>query len=538
MIKISNKMSFICKALVVLSIPFLVLFLSFRFRLRFRLITAALALGIMIYLIRKINIKKINSKVLLLSFLTSCYIDKLLMSFYNFKINKIINLINKYIHIKFTWNTIFLVYSIVVFFSLFFFVYLFYTYIGPRIVKFIKGLTRNEKVYLIVILAISILLTSIVTTHTVAFGASKEAYDVIYTSDSSSLVKSDAWININNAENDIRQPLFGLFSLPFGISGHFVSEFLFFLPQSCRYEFAMMVIQFLLLGFGTIMLARLVVNEEDNKKYFFALFSLSFPYLIFGLVLEQYVVSLFYLILCIYLYFTSKEETNYAYLGSVGTLLTSGILCWMTYHTKDFKKWFINTFKLALSFLVLMVFSGQFTQLFTIKEKILSLVRFTGDKVTFIDKMYEYFYFVRALFVAPKGFAFYGAFLNEPIHHSYQLIMPQSFSIIGIIVMVLMLVSLIWNRKNKMALLSGFWILFSFIILGLIGWGTHENGLILYSLYFSWAFYILFYLLLEKIFKNRTIFKVVLSLFICIFLILNSIELYHILQFAFSYYVR
>ena len=71
MIKLSNKMSFICKALVVLSIPFLVLFLSFRFRLRFRLITAALAVGIMIYLIRKINIKKISSKVLLLSFLTS-----------------------------------------------------------------------------------------------------------------------------------------------------------------------------------------------------------------------------------------------------------------------------------------------------------------------------------------------------------------------------------------------------------------------------------------------------------------------------------
>ncbi len=538
MIKITNKMSIFVKILAVFSVPFLVLFLSFRFSLTFRLFTALLAFFIMIFLVRKIKIDKISSKVLLLSFLSSCYIEKLLMSFYNYKINKIINLLVKYIHIKFSWNTIFLLFSVAVFFSLFYFVTLFYIYIIPKVKDFLKKLSKNERKYLTIIFIISFILSIIVSTHTTAFGRNNENYDVIYTSDSSSLVRSDVWININNAENDVRQPLFGLFSLPFGILGHFASEFLFFLPQSARYEFAMMLIQFQLLGFVTIMLSRLVVKDEDMKKYFYALFSLSFPYLIFGLVLEQYVIGLFYLILCIYLYFKKEEKINYAYLGSVGTLLTSGVLCWMTYKTKDFKKWFVNTFKLAIIFLILLIITGQFAQFFTLKERLTFLLRFTGDKVSFINRIYQYLYFVRALFVAPDGFIYYGSFFDQPIHYSYQLIMPSKVSIIGLFILSLSFISLILNRKNKMALLSGFWILFSFIILCLIGWGTQENGLILYSLYFSWAFYILIYLLLGKLVKNTKLLKIIMVIFIIVLTIFNIRELYFIMKFAFTYYVR
>ena len=535
---LSKRINFIWKSLVVFSVPFLVLFLSYSYRLRFRLITAGLAFVLIIFLIRKIHFKKVSYKLLGITFITSCYIDKLLMSFYNFKIPKIINLINKYIHIKFTWNSVFLFYSILVFFSLFFFVFLFYYYIVPKIKEFISTLTKEEKIYLVIILFVSVILCSFITTHTVAFGKSNENYDVIYTSDSSSLVKSDAWININNPENDIRQPLFGLFSLPFGILGHFISDFVFFLPQPCRYEFALMVIQFIVLGVVTIMLSRLVVKDEKMRKFFYGLFSLSFPYLIFGLILEQYVFGLFYLILCIYHFYHNEKGPNYPFIGAVGTLLTSGVLFGMTCRTKKFKEWFVTTFKLAMIFLVLMIFTGQFTQVFTLKDKILFLLRFTGEKVTFINRFYQYMYFVRSLFVAPCGFIYYGAFFDQPIHYSYQLIMPSKLSIIGTIVMLLMLISLILNRKNKLAKISAFWIAFSFIILCLVGWGSQENGLILYSLYFSWAFYVLFYLLLEKIFKNKTTLKIILSVIVIIFLCLNCRELYNILQFAFSYYIR
>jgi len=46
------------------------------------------------------------------------------------------------------------------------------------------------------------------------------------------------------------------------------------------------------------------------------------------------------------------------------------------------------------------------------------------------------------------------------------------------------------------------WLLFSVILLLIIGYGTDENGLILYSLYFMWAFLSLMVLLINKLFKK------------------------------------
>ena len=39
----------------------------------------------------------------------------------------------------------------------------------------------------------------------------------------------------------------------------------------------------------------------------------------------------------------------------------------------------------------------------------------------------------------------------------------------------------------------------SIAILLLFGWGTAENGLILYSLYFGWAYFVLLFQLVERI---------------------------------------
>ena len=76
---LSKRINFIWKSLVVFSVPFLVLFLSYSYRLRFRLITAGLAFVLIIFLIRKIHFKKVSYKLLGITFITSCYIDKLLI---------------------------------------------------------------------------------------------------------------------------------------------------------------------------------------------------------------------------------------------------------------------------------------------------------------------------------------------------------------------------------------------------------------------------------------------------------------------------
>ena len=62
--------------------------------------------------------------------------------------------------------------------------------------------------------------------------------------------------------------------------------------------------------------------------------------------------------------------------------------------------------------------------------------------------------------------------------------MASDVNILGIIILILVLVSAIYNRHKYSSMLSIGWVGFSVIMLLGLGWGTVENGLILYALYF------------------------------------------------------
>ena len=304
--------------------------------------------------------------------------------------------------------------------------------------------------------------------------------DVMYTSDSGVLVYYDAFTNFRMEENDIRQPLFGLCAYPFGLLARFISQFLFFLP-SYSYELTMVFIQIVLVAITLIMLARIIKLEEKNKIYFYLLFLFSFSYFIFSIVVEQYVIGLFYLTLTLYLYFTSKK-INYAFIGATGTLLTSGVLFPLVTKFKNCKQWIKDLLWCAVIFFVVMTLSGQLVQVPYIGQTLKRLSRFTGD-ISFIEKMYQFTHFVKGIFIAPLGEIVF--FEDIPRYHLQTF---TNYSVVGIILLVVLFISFLLNRKDKCSVIAFLWVLFSFIILVLVGWGTAENGLILYSLYFAWAY--------------------------------------------------
>ena len=80
-------------------------------------------------------------------------------------------------------------------------------------------------------------------------------------------------------------------------------------------------------------------------------------------------------------------------------------------------------------------------------------------------------------------------------------------NLLGIIILVLVTISFILNKKDKLSKISYYWVIFSVLLLCVVGWGTQENGLVLYSLYFSWAFIILIYNLFKWIFNKLKINK-------------------------------
>ena len=122
---------------------------------------------------------------------------------------------------------------------------------------------------------------------------------------------------------------------------------------------------------------------------------------------------------------------------------------------------------------------------------------------------------------------------------SWQLDTPESLSVLGLCVIALCILSCIINKKIDIVKFSTLWAIYSFILLVIIGWGTSENGLILYSLYFGWPYIVLIYHLflnLENKFKVKDL-SIVICIFIAIILIVYNYKyIYDMINFASSFY--
>ena len=76
------------------------------------------------------------------------------------------------------------------------------------------------------------------------------------------------------------------------------------------------------------------------------------------------------------------------------------------------------------------------------------------------------------------------------------------------------------NIRNKNGItLSG--LVITIVVLLIIGWGTVENGLVLYSLYFAWAYLSLYFLFLKKILKKERFLQIVIIIRCIIMLYFN-----------------
>lgn len=536
--KINRKfnLNLMIRILFIISSPFFTILLSNRYSSKIVLIGAILTLLISIFIDYK-YLKNIefNKKNILISFFISMYSLKYYLRFENNFVKSLNNLVENHFGIIFDD----FIYKIIILLSVPFFsllIYLFIKKIIPIIKSFFCRLSKNEKKYLIIISSLGLFISIAIPFVTTAFSIPMHdnklcIYDVIYTSDSGAITYEDAFFNVSYAENDIRQPLFGIFSLPFSIIGKFIAEILFFVPERYDYVSAMTFIQFVLLSVSTILISRMLKLKEEDKKYFYLLFSISFSYMIFSIILEQYVIGLFYLILTCYCFYEKKLKPNYLYVGAVGTMLTSGIVFPLISKIKNLKKYIIDAFKCLAVFLSVLTVGGQFPQIFLMFTNFNSLTSTFAKKMGFIDKFYQFINFVKGILIAPKG-----KIVEVLNHPSYQLVEVKNIMIIGVFILLIVIVSYILNRKNKFANFCILWVIFSAILLLFIGWGTSENGLILYSLYFAFAYLSLFYLFFRRVIKSDKIFGIFMILLCLMILTCNIQELINIFSFAIKNY--
>lgn len=359
----------------------------------------------------------------------------------------------------------------------------------------------EQIVYSILIVA-SVALVVFSFAQTEAFYGTEYAYDIIYTSDSPFLVKGNVYLALTHPENDLRQPLFAVFAAPFvGIPYLFGK----LLGASASVQ-AMLVnmVQVIMLFAANFMLAKMLKLNPIKRVCFMLLTSCTYTHLLFTLMMEQYIVAYFWLIFCIYLISENQRPEKIALWGAGGTLLTSMVLLPFLSDknpVRNFREWFTDMVKFGLEFVTVMLVFCRFDVFFNLVHHISFLDGFTGKTVTFADKFYQYITFVSNYFVAPDA-----GVSTATVQHSsavpdisWQLNTVTSINFIGITILLLAIVSAVLNRDKKSSLLSAGWVAFSVIMLLGLGWGTKENGLILYALYFGWAFLVLLFQLVEKI---------------------------------------
>lgn len=529
--EISDRCQLILKILFIVSCPALTLVLSRncdKWILILSMVLSGLVGGFLVRKFWKDNFQRIDCLRLFISFLIT---DLFLGIIYNYHYDSSFSL---FFYSVAYWKL--LICTILSLFSLSLIIYYLFNHIQKPIFSFFKSLTRRESVFLIIYSLVFLILTIIIYNLTkVFYFIDGIPYDVVYTTDSSAIFKGNTFLNINASENySARQPLFGVFAAPFALISLVFSKIFFMIPNS--YAIFLTWVQIVLIGFMMIMLARLLKIKDENKLFFYLFFICCYSTIVFSFTLEQYIISTFYLVLSIYVYFNMKRGVNYPLAMSAGTLTTSAWFFPLVTKEKSIKKWFIAALKCLLFFFVITILSGQLYFIFDFVSGIISNIEgFGGGGISFASKAQQYLSFVKSIFLSLPGHVvdmkhtqyWYEQYLINPIYN---------FSKVGIIILLICLVSVILNRKNKMSLVSFSWLIFSIILILLVGYGTKENGTNLYSFYFGWAFISLVYLFINKIIRNDKI-RNLLIVIICIFLLfINIPEFLNIINFGIWYY--
>lgn len=399
-----------------------------------------------------------------------------------------------------------------------------------------SSMARIEKILYPILILVTVGLAVFAFSKSNAFYGGKNPFDIIYTSDSPMLVYANAYFRLWHGENDLRQPLFAVFAAPFTGAAYFIGRLLPF--SSYSWQLWVDISQIILLFFAIYLLTRLLELSLFQRVCFMIFSCCGYTYLLFSIMMEQYIVAYFWLILLLYCLKKKYNSRDTFLIGAGGSLLTS--LVTLPFFTssnplRSNKKWLKEIVCKGEAFIVCMLIFGRFDILCNLSEKLDFLNSFTGARVLFADKVKQFLSFVANCYFAP----------NAGINHTFQKYITWQLNPVtgicwaGVLLCLLCFASAIVNRHKKSTQIAAGWALFSVVILLILGWGSQENGMILYSLYFGWAFIVLIFQLAARVDQRigKPVFVLCLTLFgVGTVLCKNIPAICDLINFAASYY--
>ena len=377
----------------------------------------------------------------------------------------------------------------------------------------------------------------------------KPHYDVVYTSDTGWLYLQDAYTNVVSQENNLRQPLFGVFAIPFSIIPRLLADII---PSNNLYAILMAIMQGVLIFIAFTLLARMMKLKGIAKGLFLSIISLTYPTLLFLLNLEQYCIPVFYLITFIYFSVNKiNEDKEMMYIATAGNMLTFGVFFPFLGERKNIKQSIKNIFCTFCICLAIFIVTAKVALLFYDKteDEISALKKYSVSEHSPIEKFNMYTNFVKNNIIFSKfkedKNTIFDMQLDEDEESAKLLIYEPAIksmdtnklSVIGLTIIIIAILGFILNRKDLLSKIAFIWIVFSFILHCIIGWGIPEDGLILYTLHYSWAFVCLIYKFFEKVFeKHKNIKNAIYVLIILLLTVINSYGVYELIKFGIEYF--
>ena len=397
----------------------------------------------------------------------------------------------------------------------------------------LKGTERGDWIVAGAVFALLLIACAVIFFRTDAFYGTPYSYDILYTSDSPMLVKENAYMTLANAENDLRQPLFGIFSMPFAALPALASV----LTGASAPANALLLnsVQLALLVLMNMMIALMTGLKGRKRQMFFLVLSACYPAILFAMMMEQYIVACFYLVLFLRLWEQDAQEEFFLW-GTGGTLLTGLILLPVlgdAHPIRAFRAWFRQMLRYGMAFVAVLLVFGRVEVILEFSDAMGKMGGFSGEKLGLAGKLMQYSVFVASCLFAPAGEAVKNVW-GQP---SWQLLQPERFHMLGIAIFWLCLLGAVSHRKNRGGRIAALWLAFSLAVLVLLGWGTQENGLILYGLYFGWTVPVLLLGLLRN--TRLRLGKVGMAIGLMAFLLLAAVNLsgfFQLLQMALAQY--
>lgn len=415
-------------------------------------------------------------------------------------------------------------------FALFVWFYL----LSERSIRFVqrwfKSSCLSERLYLLIGFLIASAAIVLVFGRTTAFTGA-EPYDVIFTTDSGNLMRTNSFFYVNAYENDIRQPLFAVFSMPFSATAMLLSKPLLFMPNA--YPVVLACMQALLLLFSYTLLARVLALTGAERILFLVILALSYPTLLFLFTIEQYVFSVFWVLVLLYAWHEKQDSRTLLFVAATGSLLTSGAFFPLLLEGKDPRQHLRTLFQAGLAFIAAFVVFGRTPLLNRAIQTMHDLLSYTGVRVDFGTRILQFLTFVSACFLRPPA----QIDLTTYSHASYQLVEPAVIPWFGLVLLALVAVSVVVYRREAIMRVFSLWVGFSVVLLILVGWGAAENGMVLYTLYFFWAFAALIYALLKAFFRHSKALRCIIAAACIVALAcVNLPGIIDLLRFAITYY--